>query len=697
MTPSEPGPLQQGERVAGRYLLNQCIGDGGHAAVWSALDEREQRPVALKFLRPECCDVDEAMSVLQQESQLARRVDHPGVLWVDEPQRDCDLAFLPMEYATGDDIKSLRGTSYLQSVPTLIQVAQVLAHAHSRGVIHRDIKAGNVLRNSLGEILVADFGSGADSGSQRALAAGSPFSASPQQLRGAPATPADDIYGLGALAYELLSGYPPFYPDFDPERVQSQMPTDLRPVSPAPPQLLELVMAMLARDPQSRPQDMNAVIQVLRSCLTDARMIEETAAPVAAAPRRSRTPIIWVGVAAGIAVLGVLVALLVRKTDSRTNAAVPVVMAPVLDMGAALEPATDVSMQGAEAGLARTADATSRALKLELETGRAALAAGQVAMARAAFERALNLQPKDPDATKGIADAARLERVLALHSDAVRAEAAGQLDRAAQLFTSALKVDPSFAAAVAGLARVRAAEQDHQLDLAVLEGNAALKAGRLDVAQSAYSDAARIRPADPRATAGLAAVADAHRKLQDARDQQGGMDLERQERWAEAVALYESVTARDPALAFARQGLERSRPRAALAQQLEDYSKRPERLAAPAVRTSAEQAIARATAIGASSTGAPSPVLKAQAARVRELLAPYAVPTQLEISSDNSTRIFIARVGDLGSFTSRELTLLPGRYTVIGTRAGFRDVRHELTITPGQRHAALSVQCTERI
>jgi eukaryotic-like serine/threonine-protein kinase len=111
MTPTGPGTLQQGERIAGRYLLNQCIGDGGHAAVWSALDEREQRLVALKFLRPESCDADEAWAVLQQESQLTRRVDHPGVLWVDEPQRDGELVFLPMEYATGGDIKSLRGTS----------------------------------------------------------------------------------------------------------------------------------------------------------------------------------------------------------------------------------------------------------------------------------------------------------------------------------------------------------------------------------------------------------------------------------------------------------------------------------------------------------------------------------------------------------------------------------------------------------
>jgi tetratricopeptide (TPR) repeat protein len=695
--------LYPGGRIAGRYLLRECIGDGGHAAIWSALDEQQNRPVALKVLRPEACDADVAWAVLRNESQLARRVDHPGVLWVDEPQRDGEQVFLPMEYATGGDIKPLRGASYQRTVPILLRVAQVLAQAHSRGVIHRDIKPGNVLLDASGDVRVADFGSAADSGSQRALAAGSPFSAGPQQLRGDAATPADDIYGLGALAYELLTGYPPFYPEFNLEHVLVHMPAQVRPVHPAPAQLTGLVMSMLAREPGSRP-DMQEVIRALQACLPDSRMIEEAAAPVAAgaagvhatrlaeARRRVmpwKTSWLVVGALAAVLVLVLVVRQLLREP---APGPVPVTMAPAPDMKSVLGPVADAGKQGADTELARAADATRDALGREIQAGRAALAAGQVALARAAFTRALTLQPGDPGATQGLADAARLEQVLGMHSDAVRAEAVGQLQRAADLFSSALKMDASFAPAIAGLARVRAAQSEQQLALALNEGDAALKAGKLDAAQSAYTDAARLRPDDARARAGLAGVADARRRLQDARDQQGGLDLERQERWSEAVALYESVVARDSQLQFAQQGLDRSRKRAALAQQLEDFSARPERLAASAVRASADQAIARAQAVAA-----PAPVLVAQVAKVRELLAPYAIQAQVQLSSDNSTRVFIATLGDLGVFLTREVLLYPGRYTVVGTRAGYRDVRLELNVAPGQRLIALSVLCSERI
>ncbi|MEO8308381.1 MAG: protein kinase [Pseudomonadota bacterium] len=695
--------LQTGERIAGRYLLRECIGDGGHAAIWSALDERNDRAVALKVLRPGVCDADEAWTVLRNESQLARRVDHPGVLWVDEPQRDGEQVFLPMEYATGGDIKPLRGAAYQRSVPILIRVAQVLAQAHSREVIHRDIKPGNVLLDASGAVRVADFGSAADSGSQRALAAGSPFSASPQQLRGDAATPADDIYGLGALAYELLSGYPPFYPDFDMERVLTQMPAPLRTVHPAPSQLSTLVMSMLARDPAARPSNMREVIASLQACLPESRMIEEVVDSQAgvqadstphARPAQSwrlGTGKTWMVAGAVASVLALL--LIAGLTLHRARPEyIAVTMVPGTDIKSVLEPAADAGMQGAQSQLARAADASSAALAQELQAGRAALAAGQVALARAAFERALKLEAGEPAATQGLADATRLERVLAIHSDAIRAEASGHLQRAAELFASALKVDATFAPAIAGLARVHMAQGEQQFALALGQGAAALQAGKLDAAQSAYSEAARMRADDARVRDGLAGVAAARRRLQDSHDLQAGADLERQEKWADAVVLYESVVARDSQLQFAQQGLERSRKRAALARQLEDFSARPERLSASAVRASAQQVIAAAQGIAG-----PAPVLGAQVARVRELLTPYAIEAQVEISSDNSTRVFIGTVGDLGVFLSREVLLSPGKYTVVGTRAGFRDVRLELNVAPGQRRAALSVLCSERI
>src|SRR5690606_33764214 len=117
-----------------------------------------------------------------------------------------------------------------------------------------------------GLVRVSDFGTSTQLGSAEAPAAGSPFSASPQQLRGDPATPADDVYGLGALAYELLTRYPPFYPQFDAQRVQTEDPPRPVPVHPAPAALLDLVQAMLARDALARPS-LETVVQEFERCL----------------------------------------------------------------------------------------------------------------------------------------------------------------------------------------------------------------------------------------------------------------------------------------------------------------------------------------------------------------------------------------------------------------------------------------------
>ncbi|MET0292895.1 MAG: serine/threonine-protein kinase, partial [Steroidobacteraceae bacterium] len=267
---------ESGDVICNRYELVDRIGAGGHGEIWSAIDEHDGQRVALKFLREDLATSVEAWAVLNHESQMARRLNHPGILRSGTPIRDDEQTVLPMEYAGGGDLKRLRGQSYLRSVPVLIRIAEILAHAHARGVVHRDLKPGNVLFDEQGSVRLADFGASGLSGSTDLPARGSPFSASPQQLQDLPASPSDDIYGLGALAYELLSGHPPYYPQVTAERVLNEPVPELKSVQPAPARLVALILRMLEKDPAARPASMLHVVEGLNQGLSDTLIVDDT-------------------------------------------------------------------------------------------------------------------------------------------------------------------------------------------------------------------------------------------------------------------------------------------------------------------------------------------------------------------------------------------------------------------------------------
>jgi tetratricopeptide (TPR) repeat protein len=259
-----------GRALQTRYALREKLGAGGQGEVWRAYDLQRSGDVAIKILHAAPARSEVAWAALAREHALASRLDHPSILKVFPPERAGNDLMLPMELATGGDLRRLRGAGYLLVLPVLIEVAQALEHAHQRGVIHRDLKPGNVLFDAQGRAKLADFGASgiADAGGDPASRA-SPFSASPQQLRGEPATPADDIYGLGALAYELLSHYPPHYPHFDARRVHEEPVPQLQPAEPIPPPLGALIMRMLEKDAARRPASMREVIDQFDVALND--------------------------------------------------------------------------------------------------------------------------------------------------------------------------------------------------------------------------------------------------------------------------------------------------------------------------------------------------------------------------------------------------------------------------------------------
>lgn len=280
-------------RRVGRFTLIDRLGAGGQGEVWRVRDAAADVDLALKILDASAEGSAKTWAALEREFAILALLRHPGILRVLPPQRIENHLVLPMELADGGNLTALRGQGYLQIVPVLLEVAAALSYAHSRGVVHRDLKASNVLFDSSGRTKLADFGlaavlrgSGAAQGIARACG-GSPFTASPEQWRGEPPHPADDIYGFGALAYELLAGHHPYFPHFDVGQIHSAVPP-LVPARPAPLQLIELVMRMLAKRVDERPRSMHEVAETLELTLNATLALDLTElADLSAGPRES--------------------------------------------------------------------------------------------------------------------------------------------------------------------------------------------------------------------------------------------------------------------------------------------------------------------------------------------------------------------------------------------------------------------------
>ncbi len=265
--------VDEGLRIAGRYTLVARLGGGGQGEVWRAVDDDNREAVALKILLRTFSPGSDPWDVLQREYRVMGELDHPLILKTYPPMSDGELAVLPMRLATGGDLRQLRGAPYVDVVPVLIELARALEYAHEQGVVHRDLKPANVLFDVLGRVQLADFGVAGraqpDTAFDQARTGWSPSSASPQQLTGLPPDPADDLYGLGALAFELLTGTPPFFPDFDVRRVLHEPVPVVVPVHLAPRRLLGLVRSLLAKNPRHRPQSMRGVIIGLNASLDE--------------------------------------------------------------------------------------------------------------------------------------------------------------------------------------------------------------------------------------------------------------------------------------------------------------------------------------------------------------------------------------------------------------------------------------------
>jgi hypothetical protein len=263
--------VDSGQSLSARLVLVRALGAGGSGNVWLAKDRQRERLVAVKILADALMQDVGAVAALQRESERIAALDHPNILKIDGLFRSAEHIWIAMEYVSGGDLSRMRGRSAAEILRIAIPVARALAFAHTAGVIHRDVKPSNVLLTSDGAAKLADFGMalGAAEPSDAKAGLGSPYSMSPQQLKGEPASVGDDVYGFGALLYELLSGYPPFYPDVTVERVRTETPASLIANRAIPQGLAVLVDRCLAKLPADRPVDMSVVADELESFLPE--------------------------------------------------------------------------------------------------------------------------------------------------------------------------------------------------------------------------------------------------------------------------------------------------------------------------------------------------------------------------------------------------------------------------------------------
>ncbi|MBP6105921.1 MAG: protein kinase [Steroidobacteraceae bacterium] len=763
--------LAGGQVVAARYELTRPLAAGHDGGTWLARDTHASRDVVLRFRAADDVAGERIRAGVDHATLLAPLATHDTV----------DESFDVFEYLPGGEIGRLRGRPWTLIARRLLPVIEALSQLHAAGWVHGDLKSANVVLDGDGRPRLVDLGSARRIGSTQPAGA-SPYSTSPERLDGAAAAVADDIYALGVLFYELVSGHPPFYPDVTPARVHEEIPPPVAGRPDPPGAFSALVARCLAKRPADRPVSMRIVHEELHLLLETAPAeavstvapgiatwqprLPADALPVQPQWHRSkgdapsakslrsegfRRGLLVGAMGLALAAAGftffVLPGLVGSQTPAPEVPATPAAAAPAAKPVADFErlaalkrtaeerrgplparlqrleqrdvatwggssyaqvrndlAAGDAAMTGREfetalahfdamaRGLDQLEQRLPAVIRTRLADAQAAFAAGRGAEAQEKYAAVLKVAPDDAAARSGIARSRVLDEVLRETAVGARAEQAGEVSAAIAAYQRALKLDPATTVARAGIARLGAREADDAYATAMAQAMAALARRDYATAQSAFERAGRIRPGTPEVADGLQQIRRATETKSLTAIVERAAAAERAEQWSQALALYGEALKVEPALRPAQEGVERAEPRAMIDAELQSFIDKPERLYSPSGGDIARNVLERAARVSTQGTR-----LQAQQARLSEQLRQAETPVKVALASDNATDVQIYRIGKLGLFEHRDLELLPGRYTVVGTRQGYRDVRKELNLLPGAPPSTLVVRCEEPI
>lgn len=280
--------------LANRYQVTKLLGRGGMADVLLARDKTLERKVAIKVLRQDLIARPEFRARFQQEAKAAANLLHPNIVTIYDYGQDGGKYFMVMEYVDGTDLKTLlrrrNRFNVAEALDLLCQACSGVGYAHRAGLVHCDLKPHNLLVTSDTRVKIADFGIA------RALAAiqpdehhdivwGSPLYFSPEQAAGRPPSPASDVYSLGVILYELISGRLPFQAENAEELIelhQAVHPTPPSLLNPeVSPELEQIMLKVLAKETSSRYRTADQFGRVLQALLSAPNEAVSSSRPIA--------------------------------------------------------------------------------------------------------------------------------------------------------------------------------------------------------------------------------------------------------------------------------------------------------------------------------------------------------------------------------------------------------------------------------
>ena len=278
--------IAKGQKINDRYEIIRSIGEGGMANVYLGYDTILDRNVAIKVLRGDLSNDEKFVRRFQREALSASSLAHPNIVEVYDVGEDNGLYYIVMEYIEGKTLKQLlkkRGTLTLsEAIDIMLQLTDGMAHAHDSYIIHRDLKPQNIMIKDDGQIKITDFGIAMALNStqltQTNSVMGSVHYLPPEQASGKGCTIKSDIYSMGIIFYELLSGSLPFKGDNAVEialkHMRDPLPS-LREENPAIPQSIEnIIRKATAKNPKNRYDDARSMHEDLLTALDDDRINE---------------------------------------------------------------------------------------------------------------------------------------------------------------------------------------------------------------------------------------------------------------------------------------------------------------------------------------------------------------------------------------------------------------------------------------